>query len=288
MSPAYKKIALAVCLGGGLIGLGYYMGQGSAPVTAAQPAAAQVETSASPAEAPKAEVLQASVAPTANQSATGLPLHSMRGLTAKTVADIEIFKSDTPSIEIVGESQELIDTIKTEMVGPNLIVSHVLTKSIKAKCGSSSVSLDLNGSSTKMNINSGGKQGKNHCALVRIGVKEVPAIQLESSGNVDLSGVDQKQLLLKVAGSGNITGAGKVEDLLLWVSGSGEIDTADIKAQQLRVLSEGSGNVNAAVEESLVSALQGSGNITIIGNPHTKRHEETGSGKFRLFGSVTK
>lgn len=291
MNPTYKKIGLAVCVSAGLLGIGYYMGQekqSPAPAVDAQPTVSQIQAPALPVEVPKSEVAPVPVAPAATPLASTLPLELMRGLTLETVSDVEIFRSDTPTIEIVGESQELIDSIKTEMVGPNLTVSHVLTKPIKAKCGSTSVSMDLNGNSTTMNINSGTKKEKVHCALVRIGVKEIPAIQVLKSGNVHFSGADQQQLLLKVSGSGNITGDGKVEDLLLWISGSGNIDTADVIAQKLRVLSEGSGNVNAAVNGSLESGIQGSGNVTIVGNPKSTKHEEFGSGKFRLYGSASK
>lgn len=289
MNSTYKKIALGVCLGAGLIGVGYYMGQGkqipvSEPV--AQQTPAPEKPLVTPIEATKAEVAQEPVAPKVIPMASTLPLESMTGLTVRSVADFEIFKADTPSIEIVGDSQELIDTIKTEMVGPNLIVSHVLTKTIKAKCGSMSVTVEPNGNTMTMNINSGAKKEKSHCALVKIGVKNIPAIQIEKSGNVHFTGADQEQLLLKIAGSGNISGEGKVEDLLLWISGSGNIDTSDVQAQKLTVLSQGSGDVNASVNSTLKSALQGSGNVNIFGNPRSTQHEENGSGKFRLYGNV--
>ena len=291
MNSTYKKIALGVCLSAGLIGVGYYMGQGKQnpapePVTQ-QPAAPEIPL-VTPIEAPKAEVAQEPVAPKVIPIASTLPLETMTGLTVRSVADFEIFKSDTPSIEIVGDSQELIDSIKTEMVGPNLIVSHVLTKTIKAKCGNTSVTIEPNGNTMTMNVNSGAKKEKSHCALVKIGVKKIPAIQLEKSGNVHFTGADEQQLLLKIAGSGNISGEGKVDDLLLWISGSGNIDTADVQARKLMVLSEGSGNVNASVTGQLQSALSGSGNVNIFGNPTSTQHEENGSGKFRLFSAPSK
>lgn len=291
MNSTYKKIALAVCIAAGLTGLGYYMGQAK-QTTVSDPVAQQTPAPEKPLvtliEAPKAEVAQEPVAPKVIPMASTLPLESMTGLTVRSVADFEIFKSDTPSIEIVGDSQELIDTIKTEMVGPNLIVSHVLTKTVKAKCGSMSVTVEPNGNTMTMNVNSGAKKEKSHCALVKIGVKQIPAIQVEKSGNVHFSGADQQQLLLKIAGSGNISGDGKVEELMLWISGSGNIDTADVQAQKLTVLSQGSGDVNAAVNGTLQSASQGSGNVTIIGNPKSSQHEENGTGKFRLYGNVAK
>lgn len=291
MNSTFKKIALAVCLGAGLVGVGYYIGQGKqdpTPEPVAQNTPAPEKPLVTPIEAPQAEGIQEPEEPKVIPMASTLPLESMTGLTVRSVADFEIFKSDTPSLEIVGDSQELIDSIKTEMVGPNLIVSHVLTKTIKAKCGNMSVTVEPNGNTMTMNVNNGAKTEKSHCALVKIGVKKIPAIQLEESGNVHFSGADEQQLLLKIAGSGNISGEGKVDDLLLWISGSGNIDTADVQARKLTVLSEGSGNVNASVYGKLQSALSGSGNVNIFGNPTSSQHEENGSGKFRLFSAPSK
>lgn len=287
MKSNYAQIALAVCLATGLVGAGYYIGltqQRTAPAAQAQPEIVQAATPVVPAlpvEEPKYEVSR-----TPEGAAANLQLENMKGLTVDTVADIEIFKSAIPSIEIVGDSQELIDTIKTELVGQTLTVSHVLTKTLKVKCGSSSVSLDLNGNSTSVTVNTGKKKDKTYCALVKIGVPEIPAIQIKKSGSVHFTGADQQQLLLKINGSGNISGEGKVEDLLLWVTGSGSIDAADIKAQRLRVLSEGSGNVVANAQSKLESAMHGSGDVTIFGNPKTKKHDESGSGKFRLYSGT--
>lgn len=288
MSSTYKKIALAVCLAAGLIGVGYYLGQvkqSPAPEPVTQQPPVPEKPLVTPIEAQKTEVAQEPVAPKVIPMASTLPLEKMTGLTVRSVADFEIFKSDKPSIEIVGDSQELIDTIKTEMVGPNLIVSHVLTKTVKAKCGNLHVTVEPNGNTMTMIVNSGAKKEKSHCALVKIGVKQIPAIQVEQSGNVHFSGADQQQLLLKIAGSGSISGDGKVQDLMLWISGSGNIDTADVQAQKLTVLSQGSGNINASANDKLLSALQGSGNVNVFGNPKSSQHEENGSGKFRLFSN---
>lgn len=291
MNSTYKKLALCVCLGAALIGVGYYMGQGKqnpTPEPVTQQPAAQGKPLVTPIEATKAKVAQEPGAPKVIPTASTLPLETMTGITVRSVADFEIFKSETPSIEIVGDSQELIDSIKTEMVGPNLIVSHVLTKTIKAKCGNTSVTIEPNGNTMTMKVNSGGKKENTYCALVKIGVKQIPAIQVEKSGNVHFTGADQQQLLLKTAGSGNISGEGKVADLMVWISGSGNIDTADLQAKKLTVLSQGSGNVSAAVNETLLSALHGSGNVNIFGTPSSSQHEENGSGKFRLFSAPSK
>lgn len=287
MSFRFKKPAFYFSISVIAACLGYYVGtNGGQPKLPEAPITPNAVQQA--AESSKTEVVQEAVPPQATQAAADLRLQSMTGLTVRSVADIEIFKSDTPSFQIVGESQEVIDSLKTEMVGTNLIISHVLTKPLQAKCGNTTVMLDVNGTNSTINVNTGGKTVKSHCALVKIGVKEIPAIQVEKSGNVHFAGADQKQLLLKIAGSGNITGEGKVDDLLLWVSGSGNIDTSELKAQQLRILSQGSGDVEAAVSGSLESALQGSGNVTVIGDPAVSNHQEYGSGKFRLYSTSGK
>lgn len=277
MKSVYKKIALAACLWAGLMGLGYmglkYQGTRNAPESESTVVQALEATPSVPA----LKLLVASP-----------PLHTVTRLTVDTVADVEIFKSENPSFEIVGASQEFIDTIKTDYVKGNLILSHELTKLLKLKCGSTLITMDVNGNSMSRTINAGKKEKSVPCALVKIGVKTVPEILLKNTGNVQVAGVDQQQLVLQTNGSGNITADGRVKELLIRTQGSGDVDTTQVVTKKALILSQGSGDVTAVANDELQSVLQGSGDITVIGNPLSLQHVETGSGRYRLIGSASK
>jgi hypothetical protein len=290
MKSAYKKIASAVCLWGGLMGLGY-MGlkhQNTRNTPESRPTVVQAEEPVVQAEVPTPEASQTTSIPATNLLVTSHPLHTVTRLTVATIADVEIFKAENPSFEIVGGSQELIDTIKTDYVKGNLILSHELTKSLKLKCGGTSITMDVNGNSTSMTVNTGKKEKSTPCALVKIGVKNIPEILIQKSGNVQVAGVDQQVLVLQINGSGSITADGKVKELLIRIQGSGDVDTTKVVTNKALILSQGSGDVTAIGNGELQSVLQGSGDITVIGSPVSPQHVETGSGRFRLIGSASK
>lgn len=290
MKSAYKKKALAACLWVGLTGLGY-MGLKHQDTRNTPESKSTVVQAAKPvvqAEVPTPDAAHTSSVPAINLLVASHPLHTVTRLTVDTIADVEIFKSESPSFEIVGDSQEFIDTIKTDYVKGNLILSHELTKLLKLKCGSTFITMDVNGNSTSMSINAGKKEKFASCALVKIGVKSIPEILVKKSGNVQVAGVDQQQLVLEINGSGNITADGMVKELLIRTQGSGDVDTTQVVTKKALIVSQGSGDVTVVANDELQSVLQGSGDITVIGNPVSQQHVETGSGRYRLIGSASK
>lgn len=290
MKSTYKKITLVVCLGAGLTGLGY-MGlknPSDSISTDFQSAADVAEKQLAQFETPTVEAVSAPAPAEISLLQAPHSLDSVKRLNVDTVANVEIFKSETPSIEIVGDSQELIDTIRTDYQGSNLTLSHQLTKPLKLKCGSTYVTMDMNGSNSTMVVNSGKQEKAKACAIIKIGVRVIPEILIRKSGSVQVTGADQQQLNLYIFGSGSITAEGKAKELLIAITGSGRVDSTQVVAKSVKILSQGSGDVTAVANGELQSLLKGSGDITVIGNPVSPQHVETGSGRYRLIGSASK
>jgi hypothetical protein len=151
-------------------------------------------------------------------------------LGAAQSVDVEIFQSDSPSLQIVGDSRELIDTIKTDFVGPTLKISHQVDRPFKVKCGNKTVSFDKNGTSSTMIVNDGIKH-QSECALFKIGVKEIPAIMTMSSGNVHFAGANQANLVIKLSSSGGVTGDGIIYNLMILVISSGDVGTTNVNTK---------------------------------------------------------
>lgn len=290
MNLAHKKIALTVCLVASLTGLGYITLNEQIANTShqPQPEAVQEKSLVAQAEVPKTEAENYPEPQPISLLASSHPLHRITRLTVDTVADVKVFYSENPSIEIVGDSQELIDTIKTQYMDGNLTLSHQLTRSLKLKCGNTSIAMNTAGNSSTMVLNTGRQEKAKPCAMVNIGVKEIPEILIQKSGSVHVSGADQQQLNLYISGSGNITAEGKADELVIWIKGSGDVDATHVLAKRVKILSQGSGNVTAVANGELISALKGSGDITVIGNPVNPTHTETGSGSFRMIGLPSK
>lgn len=192
-------------------------------------------------------------------------LQSVTSLTLATIVDVEVFKSEIPVFEIVGESQAFIDSIKADFADGNLLLSHELSSPLTLKCGSTPVSMDSTGRSVVINVQS--KTESVPCALVRIGVRKVPDIMVKSSGDVKVMGVDQERLALNIYGAGDISADGKVRELLIRIQGSGDVNTTKMSADKVSILSQGSGDVTVVASDRLQSKLEGSGDITVTGNP---------------------
>lgn len=283
MRSAYCKVILAASLVGSLTGFGcigvihqgnkassaeFEEGQ-SAAGNAITPETPRIRSMANPSRIMDARVLQA-----------------VTSLTVATIVDVEVFQSESAVFEVVGESQELIDSIKADYAEGNLILSHKRGNSRLLSCGNASASTDLTGGVVV--INTQGESKTAPCPLVRIGVRKIPEIKVESSGDVKVMNVSQEQLVLSIHGSGNISADGRVKSLMIQIHGSGDLNTTKMPADRVSILSQGSGDVTVAVKEQLQSTLKGSGDITVLGNPVSLQSSKNGSGNYRFVSKSVK
>lgn len=90
---------------------------------------------------------------------------------------------------------------------------------------------------------------------------------LTGSGRIMLGQVHGDQLNAHVRGSGDIEAAGAVQTLNASVHGSGDVHLSRLTAQRADLSTNGSGDISALVKQSLVANGNGSGRITVHGNP---------------------
>ena len=93
---------------------------------------------------------------------------------------------------------------------------------------------------------------------------------LAGSGSIMLGRVDGDQLTAHVRGSGDIEASGTVQTLNASVNGSGDVHVARVTAQRADLAINGSGDISALVKQSLVASGNGSGRITVHGNPNQR------------------
>ncbi|WP_348694878.1 DUF2807 domain-containing protein [Duganella fentianensis] len=90
---------------------------------------------------------------------------------------------------------------------------------------------------------------------------------LHGSGKLDLGRVDGERLELDVRGSGGVHASGMVRNMNVRVYGSGSASLAGLQSQNAELVTYGSGSITAAVSQSLVATSNGSGYVTVYGNP---------------------
>lgn len=117
-----------------------------------------------------------------------------------------------------------------------------------------------------------------------ISTPELTKVTVTGSGNVDVSNVNSPYLKTSVTGSGDITAAGIVDELVVSVTGSGDIDLSNVIANSVKVSITGSGDVKVFAVESLDVNITGSGDLKYAGSPSLSKRV-TGSGDINQMNS---
>ena len=111
-------------------------------------------------------------------------------------------------------------------------------------------------------------------------VKDLNAITVEGSANVNSSRLYTDNLEINIYGSGDIELAGRVEKQLIQISGSGNYSAKDLESRECVIEISGSGDSVINVNDSLDITISGSGDVSYIGNPSINQ-AISGSGDVR-------
>ncbi|MBN2169745.1 MAG: DUF2807 domain-containing protein [Candidatus Krumholzibacteriota bacterium] len=129
-------------------------------------------------------------------------------------------------------------------------------------------------------------------------VRSLDEIVLDGSGDIEVAGLDVRELELDLRGSGDVTltdlaagtldvtisGSGDVEmdgrvdAQRIRISGSGNYDAARLRSDAASASISGSGSIVIWVRERLEAGISGSGDIRYRGDPRLRRRGVTGSG----------
>lgn len=92
-------------------------------------------------------------------------------------------------------------------------------------------------------------------------------LSLTGSGAITLGKADGESVNVKVRGSGDVRASGAARQLNARVSGSGGANLMGLASQNADLTTDGSGDITAQVGQTLVAQTNGSGHITVYGNP---------------------
>ncbi|MFI4935038.1 MAG: GIN domain-containing protein [Caulobacterales bacterium] len=101
------------------------------------------------------------------------------------------------------------------------------------------------------------------------------------SGSVKLSLRDYRQdkLKIRIAGRGEVTGAGEARMVEVGVAGTGDVDLGQVKAEQVKVEIAGQGRAVIAPTQVADIGIAGAGTVTLLTNPPTVKSRMAGSGR---------
>ncbi len=92
-------------------------------------------------------------------------------------------------------------------------------------------------------------------------------VSLSGSGRLALGQVKAEALNVQVRGSGDLQASGTATNLNAQVHGSGGVNLMGLTSQRADLNTSGSGDISAQVKQSVIAHTNGSGRITVYGNP---------------------
>ena len=91
--------------------------------------------------------------------------------------------------------------------------------------------------------------------------------QLNGSGTLSVKGVNAKEVSGRLQGSGDLTFAGSTKIATLSVKSSGDLSAKALEAQSVQATISGSGDLSCWANNSLITNIKGSGDVTYRGKP---------------------
>jgi hypothetical protein len=113
-----------------------------------------------------------------------------------------------------------------------------------------------------------------------IEVKELGGLSLSGTGSIEVADLDGKKLTVSVLGAGDVTLAGRAEELAVTLSGAGSYRGEEFPVRRATVHSTGSGTAVVNAGEELTVNLLGVGSVEYLGSPRV-RETIMGVGRLR-------
>ncbi len=92
-------------------------------------------------------------------------------------------------------------------------------------------------------------------------------VAVDGAATVDLDGLRQDTLMLKIDGDATVRGSGSVSDADIEINGAGAMHLAQLTENRAHVVIHGSGTVDIAPTESVTVRIEGAGTVRLHSNP---------------------
>lgn len=122
---------------------------------------------------------------------------------------------------------------------------------------------------------------KHFSADLTVSVKALDALYVEGAIDGELNNITSENFMLDMEGAGNLEINGTCDTVTMEMSGAGNVDADHFKCKNATIEMSGVGNVDAYASESVDVALDGLGNVDVIGGA-TKISKRVGG-----FGDVS-
>jgi hypothetical protein len=112
----------------------------------------------------------------------------------------------------------------------------------------------------------------------KLTVKDLNALAVSGSGNVEGEGISTDRLAVTISGAGNVKTGGEAGKQEINISGSGDYRAEDLESKEVKIDVAGSGSALVNVSEELDAKISGVGSVEYIGDP-TVSQDVSGVGR---------
>lgn len=115
-------------------------------------------------------------------------------------------------------------------------------------------------------------------AVKSSGTVDETTFDISGSGTIVLEGLHQNRLTTRISGDGSMGGRGSTDDLNANISGAGTLRLAQVRDTNARVSVSGSGDVDIAPTGTVSVGVSGSGHVYLHSHPQSLTLHVSGSG----------
>lgn len=117
-------------------------------------------------------------------------------------------------------------------------------------------------------------------ARVLVTAATLRGLEIDGSGDVTVSGLDEESFELAVRGAGDVEASGSADRVSATIRGAGDADLSGLAARTARVLVQGAGDAELNVSDELDVTVQGAADVSYVGDPDV-RSDVQGAGDIR-------
>ena len=111
----------------------------------------------------------------------------------------------------------------------------------------------------------------------RLAVKDLNALEVSGSGDVEAEGIDTDELAVHISGAGDVEIRGSADSQDVEISGSGDYKAEELESKEAKIDVRGSGSATVNVSDELDAEVSGSGSVEYVGDP-TINQDVSGAG----------
>ena len=235
-------------ISGGTLELIYEKGSISSVVSSSAASSRQVSSSSS---ATTAQETSDTTNEPGNVASESRDVSDFNEVELQGIGSLSIEQADGESL-IVEAEEDVLPKIRTEVENDRLIIGPKRNTSINT---SEPITYELT-------------------------VKDLSALQVSESGDVEAEGISADELAVTMSGTGDVQISGKVGSQKVDISGSGDYQAEDLESTRANVDVGGSGSALVNASDELEAKVSGSGSIEYIGDP-TVEQDVNGSGEVK-------